>query len=214
MFGRRRIPMAEWIRLFQTLVWPIFVIGLVLYFRSTCLSILQAIAERIRSGAPVEAGPGGFKLGAFTKELEKLPDAPQKAAAAAKPAEPTDWRQKRAEEYKRVDGYMLVHVYRPSILPTQKYDIFLFVVRQQKGTEGPPRRQFDEIAKAEFYFGESWGNEIFTVQNTGSVIGVRTHAWGTFLACCRLTFKDAKREPIILFRYVDFHMLQDNPEAK
>ena len=207
--------MSEWIPLLQTLVWPIFVIGIVVYFRSTCSSILQAIAERIRSGAPVEAGPGGFKLGAITKELEKLPESPpQKAAAVAtKHTELTDWQQERAKEYKRIDGYMLVHVYRPSKIPNQKYDIFLFVVRHQKSTDGPPRRQFEEVAEAEFYFGDSWDNNIFTVPNTGGVVGVRTHAWGTFLACCRLTFKDSKREPIILFRYVDFHMLQDNPEA-
>ena len=73
---------------------------------------------------------------------------------------------------------------------------------------------FDDIAKAEFYFGESWGNEIFPVLNTGSVIGVRTHAWGTFLACCRLTFTDVTRETVILYRYLDFHMLQDNPETE
>ncbi|AOJ65422.1 hypothetical protein WJ32_23350 [Burkholderia ubonensis] len=209
--------MREWIPLLQTLVWPIFVIGLALIFRSSFSAILHEIKERIKSGSPLEAGPRGFKLGGITKELEKLPDAPQKPTEPAKlrgiSTEPTDWRQERVKEYKRVDRYALVHVYRPSTLPNQKYDIFLFVVRHQKGTDGPPQRQFNEIAKAEFYFGESWGNEIFPVENTGSMIGVRTHAWGTFLACCRLTFKDTTREPIILFRYVDFHMLQDIPNS-
>ena len=206
--------MAEWIPLFQTLVWPIFVIVIVFYFRSTCSTILQAIATRVESGASVKAGPTGFELGAITKDLEKLPDAPQPVEKVAKSAEPTDWRHKRSEEYGRVDGYMLVHVYRPSVLQSQKYDIFLFIVRHQKGTEGPPRRQFEEISKVEFYFGESWGNKVFTAENTGGVIGVRTHAWGTFLACCRLTFKDEKREPIILYRYVDFQMLQDSPDTE
>lgn len=206
--------MAAWIPLFQTLVWLVFVIAIVWYFRSNCSAILQAITKRIESGAIVKAGPTGFELGAITKELEKLPDAPQRVVKAIKPDEPTDWRLKRAEKYKSVGGYMLVHVYRPSALLSQKYDIFLFIVRHQKGTEGPPRRQFEEITKAEFYFGESWGNQVFTAENTGGVIGVRTHAWGTFLACCRLTFNDEKREPIILYRYVDFHMLQDSPDAK
>ncbi|HEX8454941.1 MAG TPA: pYEATS domain-containing protein [Longimicrobium sp.] len=209
--------MEEWIPLLQTLVWPIFVLSLVFYFRGTCSTILHAIAERIKSGSSLEAGPSGFKLGAITKELERLSDVSPKAAETTKrigkPTELADWRQERSNEYKRIDGYMLVHVYQPSTLASQEYDIFLFIVRHQKGADGPPRRRFEEIAKAEFYFGDSWGNEIFTIPNTGSVIGVRTHAWGTFMACCRLIFKDATREPIILYRYVDFHMLQDNPDA-
>jgi hypothetical protein len=75
--------MPEWIPLFQTLVWPIFVVGLVVYFRTTCSTILQAIAERIKSGATVKAGPGGFDLGAISKEMEKLPAAPQRAPDAS-----------------------------------------------------------------------------------------------------------------------------------
>jgi len=129
-------------------------------------------------------------------------------------SEVNDWRQERDKEYSRVDGYMLVHVYRPSTTQHQKYDIFLFLVRHRKGTAGPPQRKFDEIAKAAFFFGESWGNRIFPVENEGGVIGIQTSAWGTFLACCRLEFKDRKRQPIILFRYVDFHLLQDHPTAE
>ena len=53
---------------------------------------------------------------------------------------------------------------------SRKNDVFLFIVRHQKGSEGPPRRHFHEIAKAEFFFGESWGNQVFTVSNSGDVI--------------------------------------------
>ncbi len=204
--------MAEWIPLLQTLVWPVVVIGLVGYFRGTCFSILEAISDRIKSGAPFKAGP--IELGSIAKELEKLPSAPQKAPGAVREAEPSDWRHQRAEKYERVNGYMLVHVYRPSSVPNQKYDVFLFIVRHRKGTDGPPRREFEEIEKAEFFFGESWGNEVFAVVNAGGLIGVRTHAWGTFLACCRITFRDKQKQPIVLFRYVDFHMLQDNPHTE
>src|SRR5205823_3429544 len=126
-----------------------------------------------------------------------------------KAVEMSDWRRRRAEEYTRVDGYMLTHVYRRSEVPDQTFDIFLFLVRHRKGTDGPPLKDFKEIAQADFFFGESWGNKVFTVVNSGGVIGVRTHAWGTFLATCRITFRDQHREPIILHRYVDFHMLQD-----
>ena len=156
----------------------------------------------------------GFVLGGYIKkfktpiieaELENLPEAPQHEATKTEPP-PTEWQHKRSEEYARTNGYMLAHVYRPSTEPQQVFDIFIFVVRHQKGTSTPPKRTFTEIQKAEFFFGESWGNEVFTAPNTGGVIGVRTHAWGTFLATCRITFKDPNKPPIILHRYVDFSM--------
>src|SRR5262249_32002912 len=56
-----------------------------------------------------------------------------------------------------------------------------------------------------------WGNEIFTIPNSGGLLGVRTHAWGTFLATCRLTFTDSARPPIVLHRYIDFEMATAEP---
>jgi len=68
----------------------------------------------------------------------------------------------------------------------------------------------DKIAKAEFFFRESWGYQRFTVNNSSwlgqrrGVIGVRVHAWGTFLAACRITFND--QSEVVLYRFVDFFM--------
>jgi hypothetical protein len=102
---------------------------------------------------------------------------------------------------------MLAHVYRTSTEPGQRFQVFVFLVRHRKGSSEPPQRDnFVEIQKAEFFFGDSWGNQIFEVPETKGAIGVRTHAWGTFLATCRLTFTDDANKPITLFRYVDFFM--------
>ncbi len=64
---------------------------------------------------------------------------------------------------------------------------------------------FTEIERAEFFFGPSWGNRIFTSDNDGGVIGVNTSAWGTFLATCRVIFNDGS-VPVVLHRYIDFEM--------
>jgi hypothetical protein len=69
---------------------------------------------------------------------------------------------------------------------------------------------------AEFFFGESWGNQRFTVNNSSwlgqrrGVIGVRVHAWGTFLAACRITFTD--QSEVVLYRFIDFFMALKNHE--
>jgi hypothetical protein len=102
---------------------------------------------------------------------------------------------------------MLAHLYRPSSEPGQKFDISIFVVRHQKGTLVPPQENLDELESAEFFFGDSWGNKVFPVKGVNGFFGVRTHAWGTFLASCRISFKD-NRQPVVLLRYIDFSMVR------
>ena len=138
--------------------------------------------------------------------LEMLKEAPQNKTGGSR-RHPAAWQHDRVDEYKRTDGYMLVHTYRRSSLRAgQEYEIFVFLVRHRKGTTGPPKRDFKEIKHAEFFFGDSWDNQVFSVPNIGGLIGVRTAAWGTFLATCRITFVDPARNPITLHRYIDFEM--------
>lgn len=148
----------------------------------------------------------------ISAEMEALPEAPQLPIDVAPVHGAGDWIKDRASEYARIDGYMLAHVYRPSSARGQSFDIFIFLARHRKDSAGPPRKNFDDIDKVEFFFGESWGNQVFTIKNIGGVLGVRTHAWGTFLATCRITFRCSDRAPLIIHRYIDFHMLQDAPE--
>jgi len=122
-------------------------------------------------------------------------------------------RKQRGEEIQRIDLYFLVHVYKRSTSPGQKYDIRLFIIRHIQGAGANQKEGFAEIEKAEFYFGRSWGNRVFPVLNDGGAIGVSTSAWGTFLATCRLTFKDPNKPPIMLFRYVDFEMASLSPSS-
>ena len=55
--------MKEWIPLLQSLAWPLFLTGLAIWLRASIKTVLIAIADRIRSGAPFEAGLGGIKIG-------------------------------------------------------------------------------------------------------------------------------------------------------
>lgn len=151
------------------------------------------------------------------EELRSLPEARQSAlvtgmAHSAGVQQRSQWTLARADEYERVHGYMLAHVYKHAKSRVQQFSVFIFLVRHEKGTSGPPRKHFEEIDKLEFFFGDSWSNQVFTVSNTGGVLGVRTEAWGTFLATCRVVFRESSRDPVILHRYIDFHMLQGVPE--
>jgi len=108
---------------------------------------------------------------------------------------------------------MLAHVYRPSLVKGEKYEAFIFLAHHEHLKSGSLKIEaITEIEKAEFFFGSSWGNQIFPVENRDrkGPIGVSVHAWGTFLATCRITFSpELGREPIVLQRFIDFFMLPE-----
>jgi hypothetical protein len=116
-----------------------------------------------------------------------------------------EWTAKRTQEYDRTNRLFLVHVYEPSTRPNQKYDVTIFLMRHVPGGQPNQRDKFLEVEKLELYLGPAWNDRIFTALNEGGIIGVRTSAWGSFLAVGRVTFND-NRSPIVLQRYVDFEM--------
>lgn len=115
------------------------------------------------------------------------------------------WTDFRASTYSEANGLVLTHEYRPSKEKGQEFDIFIYLIRHTKNSTKPPSQGFDDVDRVEFYFGDAWDNQIFTVKNDGGTLGVRTHAYGTFLAICRIHFKDG-RKPALVYRYIDFEM--------
>lgn len=106
------------------------------------------------------------------------------------------WEEIRNSRRDSSRGIYLAHVLRPSGLPKQKYDVFIFLSR-------PKKPELAEVRHAEFYFGKYWGHRVFTVQQRDK-IGVATAAYGPFLAICKITFMDGSEAWVD--RFVDFEM--------
>jgi hypothetical protein len=106
------------------------------------------------------------------------------------------WEAIRHSRKDQSRGIYLAHVLRPSNLPKQKYDVFIFLSR-------PKMPELTEVRHAEFYFGRYWGHRVFTVQHREK-IGVATSAYGPFLAVCKITFTDGREAWVD--RFVDFEM--------
>ena len=109
----------------------------------------------------------------------------------------TDWPELRKGIYDKNNNYFLTHVIEPSNEDGQLYDIFIYVIKHKS-------KDFEQIEKAEFFFGKYWGNKVFAGTKVDDYIGVRTAAYGPFLAVCKLTLKNG--QVIFLNRYVDFEM--------
>ena len=68
------------------------------------------------------------------------------SVAKGAPAAPNDvWISSRELEYERTDRLFLVHVYEPSTIPAQKYDITIFLMRHIRGSTPNQRDGFSEV---------------------------------------------------------------------
>src|SRR5580658_8987520 len=126
------------------------------------------------AGVEVEAPP--------LKDVTYVAPGPRRASDAQPPVSRPSWTRDREEEYARTHGLELVHIYKPSEVPGQRYDISVYIARHIRGDTSNQTSGFADIAFADFYFGPSWGDSIFTAQNKGGTVGVNTSAWGSFLA--------------------------------
>jgi hypothetical protein len=116
--------------------------------------------------------------------------------------------QEHEQEYQRTRFLELVHIYKPSKIRDEAYDISIYIMKHIPGKGNDNQTTgFTEIDHAEFFFGPGWGNRIFIAPNQGSTIGVNTTAWGQFLATCRVIFEDGGA--VVLHRYIDFEMTRE-----
>ncbi len=186
--------LQPYIPLLQSLVWPIFIVFMLLVFRKQTSAIVKAIQQRIERGSSVKAGP--FEIG---KDLEQLDYAEptQKNASINKDSITQDWDQERNSIYEKNRGLFLAHVITPARDPKQKYDIYIYIIKH-KTTD------LSSIEYAEFFFGHMWGSEIFKEYPKRGVIGISTSAYGPFLCTCKVHMKD--KTVVFLSRYIDFEM--------
>lgn len=108
-----------------------------------------------------------------------------------------EWSKARIDIYSRNRGCFITHVLRPSNDEGQMYEISIYLIRHKS-------EDYNDILKTEFFFGHYWGNKVFEGTKIGKLIGVKTSAYGPFLALCKITFKDGAS--VLLNKYIDFEM--------
>ncbi|NTU99495.1 hypothetical protein HGA64_05850 [Candidatus Falkowbacteria bacterium] len=150
--------------------------------------------------------PSDFKnedhfLEAVKPELNELkfisPDANNSSDTKLIGSTADDWAHTRNNIYESNRGLFIAHLLEQSNRQGQEYDIFIYLIRHKN-------MEFSDIDKAEFFFGHYWGNKIYVGSKVGELIGVKTSAYGPFLALCRVTFKDGSS--VMINKYIDFEM--------
>lgn len=185
------VELKDYVPLFQTILWLVLIVTLLIIYRYYVNKLLKLTINRIKSGSSFKAGP--IEVGA---KLEKLDYAPQENQLKGK-TNNSNREVHRKEIYEKNRGLFITYVIHPSKKEGQAWDIFIYLIKHKS-------EDLSEIEKAEFFFGHMWGNKIFEEREKNGLIGVKTSAYAPFLCTCFVTMKD--KTVIQLDRYIDFEM--------
>lgn len=186
------LRLKDYVSFFQSLLWILFIISLILIFRKYIYLILNTSIDRIKNGSSFKAGP--IEVGERLEQLEYIPQSKNNTVSIC-----NDRETHRVEIYKKNRGLFITHLIHPSNKKGQVWDIFIYLIRH-KTTD------FKDVKKAEFFFGHMWGNKIYKETEQNGIIGVKTSAYAPFLCTCFVTLDD--NTVVKLDRYIDFEMEQ------
>jgi hypothetical protein len=189
------IKLKDYVPVFQTILWIGLLVVITFVFRKYINLILTTIIERLKQGSSFKAGP--IEVGEILSQLEYVPQKESKCEPSVNERE-----NHRVNIYKENRGLFLTHLIYPTDRSGKGFDIFIYLIRHQSNDMN--NTGFQDVIKAEFFFGHMWGNQVYEEKEKNGIIGVKTSAYAPFLCTCFLTMSDGTE--IRLNRYIDFEM--------
>ena len=177
--------MKDWIPLLQSLVWPLFLLGLAIWFRAGVKTVLISIAERIHSGASFEAGPSGIKIGAV-----QSPPSTVKTLVAT-------------EDTRTIEDlphaiYMTHHAVRDARLDRGGLQYY----RLRIALDADEPNLLNDVEKVIYHLHPTFKNPDRTATERRSNFGIVTAAWGDFNMTAEVFFRGGK-PTLVVERYID-----------
>jgi hypothetical protein len=186
------VKFKDFVPLFQTISWILFISIILFHFRDSIKILFENMIDRIKKGSSFKAGP--IEIG---EELASLQSADKMQNEIKVGAIGREREEDREKIYKANKGLFLTHIFIPSKIKGQKYDICIYLIKHKSN-------DFSDIDYVEFFFGHMWKNKVFKIKNDNKKIGIVTSAYEPFLCTCCVKFKN--NTEIELYRYIDFEM--------
>lgn len=177
--------MKDWIPLLQSLVWPLFLLGLAIWFREGVRTVLHSISDRIKSGASFEAGPSGIKIGS----IQSPPSAAKNLVATEDTRTVDDLPHPIYMKHKAVRDVRLdqngLHYYRLRI-----------------SLDADEPHLLDDVEKVIYHLHPTFIDPDRTVTDRRSNFAIGTAAWGEFNMTAEIYFQNGKPK-LVVERYID-----------
>lgn len=188
--------MKDWVPLFQSLVWPVFV-GIILIFAKTpFLGLLDVIQKRIIAGADFEAGPTGIKIGQAPKLADVEPTKPGNVADHKKSIRATS-ENGPLEPVEASDIYLVHTARRDAKLDRggrAYYRVRLYLDADHEET-------LDRVTEVTYYLHPTFKDPVRVVRNRDTSFEIRTVLWGEFNVAANVHFKNGTNRE--LERYIN-----------
>lgn len=179
--------MAEWIPLFQTLVWPVFILSLLIIYRKPVQEIAKTVSEQIKKGAGFSIGPQGVSVGGAPKLREE-------AGVVEKQLESLE-----LDEIPNI--YQLAHTAEfARILEDGKNDYSITVWLESISSP----HLLNKVTKVAYHLHSSYyPRDIREVTSPENNFELKFYAWGQFNLYAEI-FTENSEHPIIVWRYINF----------
>jgi hypothetical protein len=187
-----------------TLIWAAGLVIALLVFRRELKIALQMLNRRLRLGASFKLG--SFEVGQAYVDPGQGTVSGGSVRVARKDSDGK--RHKEREQYYQPNRLlMLVHRISPSEQPGQLYDILIYLVPHPTSDA-----TLAGVKKVEYYFGKSWGQNVFASDDRAHGFAIATSAYGPFVCTAEIFFSDG--HTAMVARYIDFEMgaLGSQPE--
>jgi hypothetical protein len=179
-----------------TFIWAAAILFGLFLFRDELRLFFQMLSRRVRLGAGLKVGSielgqayvdpsQGTVTGGFVKAVRKDADGRRHA--------------EREKYYQPNRLVMLVHRIVPSEQPGQLYDILIYLI-PHPGSDAT----LTGVKRVEYYFGKSWGQNIFASEDRAHGFAIATSAYGPFTCTAEIHFSDG--HVAMVARYIDFEM--------
>ncbi len=179
--------MKEWIPFLQTLIWPTFLILILILARKHALTILRSISSRIEQGDPFQAGPTGISLGQSDKKFTRMDEIPKNLA---------EGQNDNPTQYKNV-VYLRHTVAQPRIGTdlVERRPIQIIVDADSEDI-------LDKIERVVYHLHPTFPKPDREVTDRRRSFILRTEAWGEFNLSADIYFKGFDK-PLTLYRYLN-----------
>jgi hypothetical protein len=186
IYRQGRNTMTDWIPLFQTLVWPVFVIIMFFVYRKSIKQLIQIIAERISKGADFSIGPQGVTVGSAPK-LEQ-----QKEGLLEKGID--DLNSQELQEI-----FHISHTAKFARITEDGKDDYSITVWVDSGYQ----YLFEKITKVAYHLHPSYRQNIRESNSPNNNFELKFYAWGQFNLHAEV-FIEGRENPITIWRYINF----------
>ncbi len=191
--------MEAWIPFFQSLIWPIFFLVLLLVFRDWFSEVFQVIRARIEAGSEISVGAGGFTIGS----------APQIA-----PEEKEDevGLSEKVEAYTQSKGgdakiplslmqsiYLMHGATRTASQDQHSRTMYDITVRLNADNSS----LINKVSRVVYHLHPTLKNPVQEITQRDDNFEFTMHVWGQFNLKAEVYFEGSE-QPLTLFRYLNF----------